>query len=56
MKIVLSTKDPLLKVSLMHGRKGVFFEFLVTDPPQGRPVGGDGIHRTWEIISVKIVI
>jgi len=22
-----------------------FFEFLVTDPPRGRPVGGGGIHR-----------
>ena len=27
-------------------RAGGFFEFLVTDPPQGRPVGGGGIHRT----------
>ena len=27
-------------------RAGSFFEFLVSDPPQGRPIGGGGIHRT----------
>jgi hypothetical protein len=26
--------------------QGVFLEFLVFNPPQGRPVGGGGIHRT----------
>ena len=25
---------------------GSFFEWLVTDPPLGRPVGGGGNHRT----------
>jgi hypothetical protein len=27
-------------------RAGSFFEWLVTDPPRGRPVGGGGNHRT----------
>jgi hypothetical protein len=40
-------EEPPLKVSLSHGRQGVFFEFLVTEPPRGRPFGGGGIHRTW---------
>ena len=26
--------------------RSVFFEFLVTDPPRGRPVGGGGIPGT----------
>ena len=24
-----------------------FFEFLVTEPPRDRPIGGGGIHCTW---------
>ena len=27
-------------------RAGVFFVFLVPNPPRGRPIGGGGIHRT----------
>ena len=26
--------------------RSVFFEFLVTDPQRGQPVGGGGIHGT----------
>jgi len=46
MKIVRYTNEPRLKVSPRHGGQGVFFEFLVTEPPRGRPFGGDGIYRT----------
>ena len=32
---------------LFRGTAGrEFFEFLVTDPPRGRPTVGSGIHRT----------
>jgi len=44
MKIALYTKDLRLRASPTAGRK--FFEFLVTDPPRGRPFGGGGNHRT----------
>ena len=44
MKIVVATKDPRIRAYQRHGGQG-FFEFLVTDPPQGSPVGGGGIHR-----------
>jgi hypothetical protein len=37
--------DPRLGASPRHGGQGDSFEFLVTDPPRGRPVGGGGIHR-----------
>jgi len=38
--------DYRLRASPRQGFKGVFLEFLVFNPPQGRPVGGGGIHRT----------
>ena len=38
--------DYRLKASPRQGFKGVLLEFLVFNPPQGRPVGGGGIHRT----------
>jgi len=34
-----------LRASPRHGGQRVFFEFLVADPPLGRPVGGGGNHR-----------
>ena len=45
MKIVRYTNEPRLKASPRHGGRVFFFEFLVTDPPLGSPVGGGGIHR-----------
>jgi len=39
MKIVLSTKDPGLRASPRYGGKGVFFEFFITNPPRGHPIG-----------------
>ena len=38
--------DYRLKASPRHGYQGVFLEFLVSNPPRERPVGGGGIHRT----------
>jgi hypothetical protein len=35
-----------LMASPRHGYQGVFPEFLVSNPPRGRPLGGSGIHRT----------
>jgi hypothetical protein len=46
MKIELYTKDSRLRASPRHGGQGVFLNFLVADPPRGRPVGGGGNHRT----------
>jgi hypothetical protein len=37
MKIVLYTRDLRLRASPRHGGQGVFFEFLVTDPPHRKP-------------------
>jgi len=45
MKIVLYEGPPPQSLSEVR-RTGSFFEFLVTDPPRGRPVGGGGNHRT----------
>ena len=46
MKIEFSTMDYRFRASLRHGYQRVFLEFLDFNPPQGRPVGGGGIHRT----------
>jgi hypothetical protein len=46
-KIVLNTKDLRIRASPRHGGQGVFFEFLVTDPPHKEALfWGGGIHRT----------
>ena len=49
MKTLFYTKDSRIRASPRHGGQGVFFEFLVTEPPRGRPFGGGAIHRTWGI-------
>ena len=44
-KIVLYMKDPASGPYRGTVGREFFFEFVVTDPPRGRPVGGGGIHR-----------
>jgi hypothetical protein len=39
--------DTRLRASLRHGRPWIFKFFLFSDPPQGRPFGDGGSHRTW---------
>jgi hypothetical protein len=38
--------DYRLKASPWHGYQEVFLEFLFSNLPLERPVGGGGIHRT----------
>jgi len=38
-----------LRASPMHGGSGRFIsDFLVIDPPRGRPSGGGGVHHKTE--------
>jgi hypothetical protein len=45
-RIVVNMMDPRLRASPRHGGQELFSNFLVTDPPRGRPIGGGGIYHT----------
>ena len=44
MTLILNMMDIRLSASPRHGGQGGFFNFLVTDPPRGRPIGGGGTY------------
>ena len=47
MKIVIFYEGPPPQ-GLSEAQRGKKLFSIVTNPPRGRPIGGDVVHRNWE--------